>query len=165
MSTNASKFIDWIKLSPKYLIGIIIASCFLIFVPDDILKFLSIDIFVESINPFLSFILIISVAMLLGAAIAKIGSFLVGFLSIWLKTFQYKSRLKDLTQEEKDILISYLDNDTRSRRFNMTHGVVQGLVRERILYQSTIMSSGISQSYNIQPWAWKYLKKNRNILE
>tara|TARA_R110002124_G_C8913628_1_gene510701 strand:- start:154 stop:558 length:405 start_codon:yes stop_codon:yes gene_type:complete len=133
--------------------------------PNDILKFLSIDTFVESIKPILSFILIISVAMLLGALIAKIGFLLGGFLSIWLKTFQFKNRLKDLTKEEKEILISYLDNDTRSRRFNMTHGVVQGLVHEKILYQSTIMASGISQSYNIQPWAWKYLKKNRNLLE
>jgi len=165
MSPDAHKFIDWIKLSPKYLIGIIIASCFLIFVPDDILKFLSIDTLVASIKPFLSFILIVSVAMLLGTFIANIGSFLGGILSIWLKTFQYKNRLKDLTKEEKEILISYLDNDTRSRRFNMTHGVVQGLVHEKILYQSTIMSSGITMSYNIQTWAWKYLKKNRKLLE
>lgn len=162
---DVSKYIDWIKLSPKYLIGVIIASIFLLFSPESILSTLGISALVTSIKPFLSVTLVISTAMLLGALLASVGSFMGGIVSIWLKTFQYKSRLKDLTKEEKKILKSYLDQDTRSHLFNMTNGVVQGLVHEKILYQSTSMMSGITISYNIQPWAWRYIRKNKKILE
>ncbi|MBU2802589.1 hypothetical protein HFV02_10085, partial [Acidithiobacillus caldus] len=55
---------------------------------------------------------------------------------------------------------------TRSCTLNNASGVVGGLVAEEIIYRSSSMGQfGAYFSYNIQPWAWDYLRKNPHLID
>jgi len=157
-----TKIIEWIKLSPKYLIGIAIFCGLLIFIPSDLLEYFSLKDIVSAIKPYLSLAFFGTVALLFAGFLSFLGEiFLIRF-----KAFTYRSRFKDLTPEEKDILKSYIENEVRSQKFNIMNGTIQGLVADDILFRSTSLGTGDGYfSFKIQPWAWRYLKKNKHILE
>lgn len=161
MTFDYTKIVDWIKLSPKYLIGIAIFSGFLIFVSERVLDFFGLIQLVSSIRPYLALVFIASSALLLAGVISFLGNTIL----IRFKAFTYRHRLKDLTPEEKEILKLYIDGNTRSQEFSIMNGTIQGLVADKILYRSTNLGKDIFFSFNIKSWAWRYLKKNRNILE
>jgi hypothetical protein len=79
-----------------------------------------------------------------------------------------KKRLHRLTIEEKQILRGYVEGQTRSMNLNVSSGIVNGLVGESIIYRASNLSNPMAGfmafSYNIQPWAWDYLNKHRDLL-
>jgi hypothetical protein len=47
----------------------------------------------------------------------------------------------------------------------MHDGMVGGLQAERIIYRASSLGQSFDYfAYNIQPWAWEYLNKNRKLL-
>lgn len=86
----------------------------------------------------------------------------------WQSIYWSKRRLHDLTDEEKEILRKYVDEETRTQRLP-SNGVVSGLCSEHIIYRSTSTGTGswgvVMFGYNIQPWAWKYLRKRQHLLK
>ena len=74
--------------------------------------------------------------------------------------------LKSLSGKEKEILRSYINENTKTRYFNMSDGVINGLVTQDILsLPSRLSRRGYVFAYNIKPWAWEYLKENKHLLE
>ncbi|MCW5879049.1 MAG: superinfection exclusion B family protein [Anaerolineales bacterium] len=74
--------------------------------------------------------------------------------------------LHGLTPEEATILASYIRGNTRTLYLNMSSGVVNGLVHQKVIYSAS--STGTMPThwaYNIQPWAWDYLQKHPEILQ
>jgi predicted transcriptional regulator len=87
----------------------------------------------------------------------------------WTRKRKYKNRLKylyQLTSEEKKLLKSFIDGNTKTRQLSIMSGVVKGLEYAGVIYRSTEMgcASGAAFDYNMQPWAWHYLNDNREIL-
>ena len=87
----------------------------------------------------------------------------------WKRKRKYKNRLKylyQLTIQEKNILSGYIDDDTKTQELSIMSGVVKGLEYAGVIYRSTDLGSaaGASFDYNIQPWAWHYLKDNLELL-
>lgn len=83
----------------------------------------------------------------------------------------YKDSLQRLSAEEKAYLRGYILDNTKTQYFEVTDGVVQGLVAAKILYRSASITGRYSKSYipmiayNIQPWAWEYLNKHPELLD
>ena len=75
--------------------------------------------------------------------------------------------LRQLTAKEKGHLKPYLVAKDASLSFAIDDGVAHGLVGKGIIYPAGGMATlrTEKQPYNIQPWALRYLKKNRSLLE
>ena len=82
----------------------------------------------------------------------------------WLNLRRLKQRLHDLTPAEREALRGYIENDTRTQYFNPQNGVAQGLVHATIIYRASSLGSIEGFAYNMQPWAWEYLRAHPELL-
>jgi hypothetical protein len=77
----------------------------------------------------------------------------------------WKNRLHRLTFEEKKLLQSYLQRHTHTRRWNLGSGVVEGLVRDGILFRSSNAGSVVEGfAYNITSWAYDDIAKHPELV-
>ena len=75
-------------------------------------------------------------------------------------------RLHSLTEDEKQILRFYIAENTRANTLRIEDGVVQGLISDRIIYQSASLGSILDGfAHNINDFAWDYLHVNPHLLE
>jgi len=83
------------------------------------------------------------------------------------KKEEKEKRLHSLSSEEKAILKDYLDNDTKTRPFSFFSGTHKGLVASGVLYTSSDISMPGRDTfdYNINPWAWDYLRKHPELID
>jgi len=166
LDLELNKILDWLKLSPKYLFAVSVVCGSILFGPEFLLKKLGLDIFIADYKKFIG-VAFLGVNVLL---FAHIFSFIYSFFNKKIKTVFYfkkrRKRLHSLTPDEKNILSYYIFNNTRSQILESTDGVVLGLEHEKIIYRASDLSSYFTQfPYNIQPWAWDYLNKNRYLLD
>jgi hypothetical protein len=68
-------------------------------------------------------------------------------------------RLHDLTAEEKEILLGYILNKTKTQYLGYADGVASGLVAEEIIFRSSNMGDPDRWAHNIQPWVWNLLNE------
>ena len=161
-----SKLLDAIKLSPKYLIPLFFASGFLLFSPTEYSAILGLDNFVASYRSWIGLVFLVSSALLLSHLLTS------GWTWVNRKYDSQKSfssatnRLRNLTPDEKVVLGGYIFNQTKTQVLDMMDGVVNGLVHAGIIYQASTLGSLFEGfAYNIQPWAWDFLNKNKHLLE
>ncbi|MBU0518829.1 superinfection exclusion B family protein [bacterium] len=69
-----------------------------------------------------------------------------------------------MTPAEKEIMRTYLLKNVRSQVLSLADGTVCELERYGIIHPSAKIRRGEYIDYNIQPWAWKYLKKRPNLM-
>jgi hypothetical protein len=80
-----------------------------------------------------------------------------------LKSLQ--SELNNLSLEEKAVLASYIAHNTKTIHLGMNSGLAGGLEAAGIIFRSSnIGSMGTGIAYNIQPWAWDYLREHPELL-
>lgn len=161
-----NKIIEWLKLSPKYLFSVGVVSGALLFGPDLFLKRLGLDLFIADYRKYIG-VVFLGVNVLL---LAHVFSFTYSYFSKKVGDIRFlrkrRKRLHSLTDEEKSILSGYISNNTRSQDFECTNGVVLGLEMEKIIFRVSSLSSYFTNfPYNIQPWAWEYLKENPELLK
>ena len=159
-----AKLIDHFN-SPKYILVICIVSGFLIFGQNDIINKLALSSFVENYRLWIGIVFLIST-----------GFWLVDIILLIIKEAKSKytrfhngkareERLKQLTIEEKVILGKYINQETRVQTLDCTNGTVCELEAYKIIRQASNLSRyDIFFDYNIQPWAWKYLNKHKDLL-
>lgn len=157
---DLAKLIEWIKLSPKYLLPISIISGLLIFSNEKLLNVFGIYEFVIDYRAVLGIVFLVSSALVLSNIILYLFSFGKKFYSQkYLEKIRI-SKLMNLTPDQKDLLYKYIFFDTRTQKFPVTDGNVTELVYYKIIYQASIVGNLDNWPYNIQPWAWNYLKKH-----
>ena len=83
----------------------------------------------------------------------------------WWHVRRLRTFLYTLSPPEKAVLKQYIDRNTSTVSFTIGDGVVGGLVKKRILWQSGNASTGFYFDYNLQPWAWEYLQKNPRLVQ
>ncbi|MCY9588641.1 hypothetical protein PC41400_07965 [Paenibacillus chitinolyticus] len=164
MRLDMGKILDILKLTPLYLFPIVLASAAMLFLPVDILKQLGIDPFTVKYKTWIGLTFIISFCFLITHLIYKFTTFVTGKNGDRkLHKFRIKY-LHGLTEEEKVILRYYLFHNTRSQKLDLFNGVVSGLIHTQVIYQASSVGDYYGFACNIQPWAWKYLKKNTHLL-
>lgn len=160
------KALDAIKLSPKYLLPIALATGFLLFGSSQQISKLGLDSFASLYRPWIGLVFLLSIVLLTTQLLLNAG--------LWLK-HKYEQnqamaiaqkRLANLTPEEKYILGGYIVRQTRTQDLDFTNGVVTGLEHAHIIYRAANVGSLVDGfAYNIQPWAWKYLNKRKELLD
>lgn len=157
-----SKLIEWIKLSPKYLLGIALICGFLLFAPIEWLKFLALESFVESIKPWLGVIFIVATTLLAVNLLAESWNWVKNYIKNKSTRKARIERLYQLTFEEKEILLGFILNQTKTQYLAYSDGVVNGLESAQIIYRSSNVGDLERWAFNIQPWAWKTLHEKFN---
>ncbi len=76
-----------------------------------------------------------------------------------------KKYLKTLSEEEKEILRRFFDNNKKTQRLRLQSGVVQGLQMHNIIFPASNISTRLLEvDFNVEDWAWEYLNKNPHLL-
>lgn len=158
------KLIDHFN-SPKYILVISLISGFLIFGDINIINKFALSYFVENFRLWIGIVFLIST-----------GFWLVDIILIIIKQVKTKyvrfknsrareERLKHLTIEEKAILSKYITGKTKTQILDYRNGTVCELEAFKIIRQASNLSEYHTMfSYNIQPWAWEYLNKHKDLL-
>lgn len=163
---DIGQFLNWIRLSPKYLLALALAAVFLLLMPEDIAESIGLQKFITEQKPWIGLVALVSVALLSAHGLVWLGCFGKDFYKSRKLQKAWKANLKDLTPEEKDILARYILNQTKSRKLDPQSGIVNGLCDSGIIYPAGkfgTLYGGLA--YNLQPWAWQELKKHPEYLE
>ena len=159
-----SKFLDAIKLSPKYLIPIFLASGFLLFSPPQYSETLGLDKLIILYRSWIGLVFLLSSTLLFSHAISQIWSWVTKKYGAKKRLISLKKRLGNLTVEEKKILNAYISNQTRTQVLDLENGIVNGLIQEGIIYRVSPIVRVTLTACNIQPWAWDFLNENKHLL-
>lgn len=161
---DISKFLDWIKLSPRHLAALAIASGFLLFARDKWLETIGLSEFAPKYKAYIGIIFLLACALLA----SQILSWLylrVSERRKWARKIKNATKhLNSLTEEEKGMLRGYIESSSRTQYLPIGSGVVRGLEWDMILIQASDIGDLEDWPYNIQPWAWDYLHKHPEIL-
>ncbi len=155
----------WIRLLQRYLWGFIAVLALLLWGPQWLVSGLGMSAIVSQHRLYFGLLLAVFLGMVLSDLISLTFRGPINHLE-QAKWRRHKAkRLHDLTAHEKRILRRYIDQNTRTQYLNIADGVVTGLVHEEILYRSTnIGHLSIGFAYNIQPWAFDYLRQHPELL-
>ena len=138
---------------------------FLLLTPEQ-LDYLGLSTLNEQARAWVAVAFILTAALLLGHAAFEAAAIT---RERWKRRVLQKYRqaeLHKLSPEEKAVLAEYLLLDTKTMRLGAGSGVAGGLEASKIVFRSSsIGSMGSGFAYNIQPWAWEYLKRHPEALE
>jgi len=157
--------LEVLKLAPRYLVALTVASAFLLFAKDDWLNRLGVLKFTEDYRPWLG------ITLILTGSLFAVSVFIDGFR--WLQGKRRRARLRDLglqrlqslTEEEKQILRFYIAKKTRTNVLRIDDGVVQGLVNAGIIYRAASVGDMLEGfANNISTFAWEYLNQHPEVL-
>lgn len=159
-----SKIVDWIKLPPKYLFAIAVISGFLLFTSTGVLATLGLASIVAQYRALIGVLFLIATVLFLVHPLAKLYELIGTRAMTTMLVREHQKALAELTESEKEILRRYIYNKTQSQYLSPLDGVTAGLEAKVIIYRATNIGRVHEFPYNIQPWAWKYLNKNPELL-
>lgn len=161
-----SDIIQIIKLPLKYLISIFLMLLVLLFSPDIFLNSLGLITLVEKYRTILGLAFLCDSFIIISELGYHLWKILYAYYRYYSLVKLGKRKLNALTPGEKEILSSYIDNQSKSQYLPINNGVVAELASKKIIYRSTELSNGGPFfSYNLNDWAWDYLNKNSNLLK
>jgi hypothetical protein len=159
-----SKFPEWLKLSPRYLLPIALVTGFVLFAPAGVLEVFGLAGLVEAYRPYLG------AAGLLSSALLLTHGLTLGYEWVTARGRQVNDlrarqrRLHALTDDEKRVLRSYIGSQTRTQYLSVNDGVVNGLEREQVLFKAASVGHVEEWAYNLELWAWDYLNQHPRLL-
>lgn len=162
--------LNWIKLPKNVAWPIVIVCGLLLWGPETFNKGLGLDLFINAYRVWVGVAFLFFLATGLMPAIPWIFNFIKNKRRKFLVQKDLIQKLKELTQEEKDILRRYIEGDTKTQDLNIQNGVV-GRLREIGFLELgfNISYGGMRGSFtfpvNIQDWLWKELKKHPEHLQ
>ena len=164
MEAALTKFFDLLKIPRPYIVALFVVDAVFLLVPKPFLESIGIIQYREKGKSYFPLLLLI-VSVLTVAAIVEA---VTGKFDRYRFFRARQKRLNFLTPEEKQILRSYIEGETRTLYLSIQSGVVKGLVHEDIIYRSSNVNSAeygfLAFAYNIQSWAWDYLNEHRDLL-
>jgi hypothetical protein len=153
------------ELAVKPLLAVAVASGLLVFAPASAITKLGMDKFVTDYRSWLGFALVVSCAYLFAHAIVFIAKLVHERFEVRAIRKAQSEYLKNLTSDEKARLAPYIGGQRSSVVYQITDGVVDGLVAKGILFRSSNIGHGTGFSFNIQPWARSEIEENPALLD
>jgi Na+/phosphate symporter len=167
MLTETTKaLLEFLKLTPRYLIAFFVMASVLLFCPEEFLKFIGVLELAKDYRAVLGLAFVVTGVLLF----ISFASALVTAIKRMARKRQFKrrvtERLNGLTEDEKEILRFYIAFNTRANTLRIDDGVVQGLVASGIIYRSASLGNALEGwAHNIHEFAWDYLQKYPILLE
>lgn len=160
------KIVEALKLPTQVFVWLALVSGALLFGPIRLIELLGLLGFRQSYRPWIGLTFLVSIAVVTVALFTPIWNIIRRELrDNWLIRRQSKY-LADLTPRERKILRGYIQGDTRTQTFHIGDGAVRELESKLILRRASNLGagSGWGFAYNIQPWAWDYLKRHPELV-
>ena len=164
MGVEWTKVLGWLKPKPSHLFACVLVTALLLFGPDTLLGYLSLQPLVQLYRPWLGVGLLLCAALLVSQGLAWVFTNPASAVNDWWMVWRLQGRLRDLSPPEKEVLRKYVDQQTTTLTFPLNDGVISDLVGKGILRQASNVSYSFSFAYNLQPWAWRYLRRNPHVL-
>ncbi|HEX9732949.1 MAG TPA: superinfection exclusion B family protein [Thermoanaerobaculia bacterium] len=162
---DISKALDWIKLSPRALTGVALATGVFLFLGPKHLDYFGLTSLNAQMRPWIAVAFILSSALLLAHVAFELCTIAH---KRWQRRVLRKYRqaqLHNLSPDEKAVLAAYIFGDTKTINLNPQSGVAGGLEDAKIISRSSAIGSRMSGfAYNIQPWARDYLREHPELL-
>ncbi len=152
-------------LAVKPLLAVVVASGALVFAPEAVITKLGMAHFVADYRSWLGLALVVSCAYLLAHALVFVAKQLRGRYEGRAIRRAQLDYLKTLAPDEKARLVPYINEQRSSVVYQITDGVVRGLVAKGILFQSSNVGHGTGFSFNIQPWVRTEIEKDPSLLD
>jgi hypothetical protein len=157
--------LGWLKLPQTVLWGLLIVSGLMLWGPPQFVTGLGLASFIQVYRMYLGVAFLFFAVATVPRLVANIVSWPLHAIQERRAGKQRIARLSDLSPQEKALVCHFLVNDTRSVTLSYTDGLTQGLVHAGIIYRASNLSQGGTRfAYNIQPWAWDYLREHPEIL-
>jgi hypothetical protein len=157
---NIIKLEDWIKLPPRYLLPLAVASALLLWTPVSTL--LGLEKLINEYHQWIGIIFLISVALLASSFLL----FIWEKINLHLANKRRLERLSKLCPNEKQILRNYLQLNTRSQQLDIRSGVVMELALEGIIHQAAELGSlNGGLAFNIDPVVWEHIKHHPHLVK
>ena len=162
-----AKILEAIRLKRVHLLALFFAASGIIFLPESIQTSIGLADFRLRYLPLLGATWLLSGATLV-AHLVEPGLQLLGQnIKRWRALQTLKAKLSDLSPREKEILRQFLGADSKTVAFPIDDGAISALHAQGILFRSGQVSQSdlLSFDFNIQPWAWTYLKANPQLID
>jgi len=167
MLTEAPKaLLEFLKLTPRYLIALFAMASVLLFCPEEFLKFIGVLELAKDYRAVLGIAFVVTGVLL----VTSIASTMAAAFKRGARKRHFQrgiaERLNRLTEDEKEILRFYIAQNTRANMLRIDDGVVQGLVTSGIIYRSARFGDAIyGWAHNINEFAWDYLQIQPDLLD
>ena len=163
---DLSKLPDWLKLKPRHLFGLVLAAGILLFSPAALLERLGMTELLMHYRGWIGVVFVASAAVWLAHGLAPAARSVVAWLQEVRQMRTRRATLKHLSPQERAILRRFMDGDTKTITLNISSGVHAGLESRQVIYRASSLSRSFYDfDYNIQPWAWDYLREHPEVLE
>ncbi len=161
MAETAKTLLEWLKIHPKYLIGLALVCLVLVGLPQSWRAYLG---YQELIAPYRGWLSVAGVACLVYAcfiSLAGVSPWVQRKWSNWRFRRTAPKRLRALPSQEKGCLAEYLARDASTLYFSLGDGIVRGLEGKGVIYRASEVSM-INDvfGYNLQPWVLSAVKKD-----
>lgn len=154
-----------IKLPMKYLIAIFLTLTFILFFPEIYIVKLGLSELIQKYRMIIGLAFICDLFFIIVNLCSPILNYIKGILRYLSLVLSGKRRLNNLTNEEKEILNYYITNKTRTYELPLNDGIVCELSSYKIIYRAAgVSTGGLYFAYNMNPWAWRYLNKNKELI-
>lgn len=138
---DLSKAIEWLKLSPRYLLAAVIATgAYLILRPHQSAEF-GLNVFDDEIRPWVFLAFLICGSLLLAHAISRCGTWLQERWEIHVGERRLRASVLNLSEDEKDALLRAIGSGSKTLYFSATSGVAGGLERQSFIFRSSSLST------------------------
>jgi hypothetical protein len=162
---------DLLSLDYRSLFIVAIISWFFVLTPIRFWSSFSLNEFYVTLRPWSVIIAVVASLWLMSGAIYDT---LVGFRnalggSLAPRRMQ-RGRgeiLNSTSRVEREVLATYLANDTTTLAFDFRNGIVNGLIKKGILYHASQGTNPLSYDFdtNIHPWAYEYINAHPELFE
>jgi hypothetical protein len=166
MSDIIKSLLEFFKLKPVHFVAISIFFGFLLFGSTELSQLDDLLEFAKNYRVLIGGAFVASnsvlIALLLERLFIRASR---GYLSFKISQSIIKT-LRGLTEDEKQILRFYLTKQTKTNYLNIMDGITQGLESKGIIERMPVATHEVGMfAYNISDFCWKYLNKNRGLLE
>jgi hypothetical protein len=150
------------KATPRLAGVAFIVSISLLIAPAKFASIIPVDTLRKNHRETIGIVLLISSAFLLVEFIVYLKKKLIA----WKNRRGHISFLKNLMDDEKELLSEFVIKGRTTVAREMSGGLVGGLEAKGIIFRSSSIGViGDVFPYNIQPWALRYLKKHKSLLQ
>lgn len=163
---DLSKLIEWVKLKPRHFFTLAFATGVVLFAPGQAIDRLGMTEFVADYRGWMGLAFLVSFAAWLSYGISHVSSAILFRLGLWRSVRAGREYLKVLSPPEREILRQFIQGDTKTVNLDLASGDHHQLELNNVIYRPRSVSQRLTYfDYNIQPWAWDYLRKHPGLLD
>ena len=164
---DPTKWVEYLKLQPKYILPVFLVCLFVLYAPDSILNILGLDKVLDEYRILPGILFILSFSVLLVHLLLQAYTRIQTQVRLRRETRQRRRALTSLSPAEKALLRQYMEMETKTMSLSIQDGVARGLEAVGILDRVSQLALGHSFStpFNLQPWVWDELRENPELLD